>query len=392
MPGRSALPFARLSPPTGNPVRTLHALRSSIGPSLGALRLRRVLRLAPGLIVAWTLATLLAAGFSGVARLTHTPLGEVLAGSSLVGLLVGLSAAWLEAVVLPGLGRRLPLGVVLALQTVAYTLVVLTATATVAGLVWIGEDTPAFSTLPGVVALLGTWATEVFLTLLIFSSFLINLGTQLRLVLGPEMLVSLFAGRYRRPVVEERVFLFLDLAGSTAIAEVLGPLRFTAFKNDFFGDVAGPVLDTGGHIVQYVGDEVMLTWRMKRALRDAAPIRFFFLVEQAVSGRAAWYRARYGIVPQFRAGLHGGEVVTAQVGSLRRDIVHSGDVVNTAARIEGECRLLERRLLVSASLLDQMALPPGLQAEELGAIPLRGKEDAVRLFSIERSRPGHQNA
>jgi adenylate cyclase len=306
-----------------------------------------------------------------------------MAASSFIGLLVGISAAGLEAVIFPRLARRLPLGAVLALQTVAYTLVVVTATAAVAGLVWIGEDTLSFTDLPGFNALLGTWAVEVFLSLLILSSFLINLGTQLRLVLGPEMLVSLLVGRYRRPVVEERVFLFLDLADSTAIAEELGPLRFTALKNDFFGDIAGPVLDTGGHIVQYVGDQVMLTWRMKRALWDAAPIRFFFLVERAISGHADWYSARYGTVPHFRAGLHGGEVVTAQVGTLRLDIVHSGDVVNTAARIQAECRLRKRRLLTSSDLLNRMHLPEGLQAEDLGEAPLRGKEDSVHLFSIE---------
>lgn len=383
--GRSAL---RQGPPYARadiPVRIPCSVPSPLLTSRAVLRLRRVFRLAPGLVVAWTLATLLAIGFSGVARLTHTPFGEAFAGSSLVGLLVGLSAAWLEAVVLPGWRRRLPLGAVLALQTTAYALLVLTATTTVAGLLWIGEDTPAFSTLPDLETLLGTWAIEVFLTLLLLSSFLINLGTQLRLVLGPKMLTSLLVGRYRQPVVEERVFLFLDLADSTAIAEALGPLRFTAFKDDFFSDVAAPVLDTGGHIVQYVGDEVMLTWRMGRALRDAAPIRFFFLVEQAVSRQAARYVLRYGVVPKFRAGVHGGEVVTAQVGSLRRDIVHSGDVVNTAARIQAECRLRERRLLVSADLLHRMVLPVGIHAEDLGAVSLRGKEDDVHLFSIKRS-------
>lgn len=355
--------------------------------SRAAVRLRRALRLAPGLVLAWTLATLLALGFSGVVRLAGIHLGEALAGAALIGLLVGLSAAWLEAVVLPGWGQRLPLGLVLALQTVAYTLVVLTATATVSGFVWIGEDLPTLSAQPDVAMLVGTWATEVFLSLLILSSFLINLGTQLRLVLGPEMLISLLVGRYRRPVVEERVFLFLDLADSTSIAEELGPLRFTAFKSDFFSDIAGPVLDTGGHIVQYAGDEVMVTWRMKHALRDAAPIRCFFLAERAIGRRAVRYRARYGTVPHFRGGLHGGEVVTAQIGSLRRDIVHSGDVVNTAARIQAECRPRDRRLLASADLLHRMVLPAGLQAEDLGAVSLRGKEDAVRLFSVARLRP-----
>src|SRR5690606_17840213 len=144
--------------------------------SLMALRLRRSLRLAPALVLAWTLATLVAVRLSGVARLGGFDLGQTFTRSLLVGLLVGLSAAWLEGNVLPTLGRRLPLGVVLLLQTVMYALVVLAAATSVAGLVWIWRDAPTLTEIRDVDILLSTWAIEGFLTLLILSSFLINLG------------------------------------------------------------------------------------------------------------------------------------------------------------------------------------------------------------------------
>ena len=358
--------------------------------SLMALRLRRALRLAPGLVLAWSLATLVVVRISGVARLSGVTLGQTFSRSLLVGLIVGLCAAWLEGNIVPGWGRRLPLGVVLALQTVAYTLVVFAAAVSVTSLVWVWRDAPTYTESREIDLLLSTWALEGFFTLLILSSFLINLGTQLHRALGSGMLVALLVGRYRRPVVEERAFLFLDLYGSTALAEDMGPLRFTEFKNDFFTDIAGPVRDTDGRIVQYVGDGVMVTWRMRQALEGGAPLRFFFLAEQAVAARAARYRSRYGTVPEFKAGVHGGEVVTAQVGDLRRDIVHSGDVVNTASRIEGECRPRGRRFLVSADLLDRMALPGGLYAEDLGSAPLRGKDEPVHIYSIARRTTGAQ--
>jgi adenylate cyclase len=201
--------------------------------------------------------------------------------------------------------------VVLALQTVTYTLIVLAAATSVAGLVWVWRDPPTLTDVREADALLSTWAIEGFLVLLILSSFLINLGTQLRRALGPGMLTALLIGRYRRPVTEERAFLFLDLDDSTALAEALGPLPFTAFKSDFFADLAGPVLDTDGRIVQYVGDGVMVTWQMRRAMEGGAPIRFFFLLERAIAARTARYQARFGSVPRFKAGAHGGEVVTA---------------------------------------------------------------------------------
>ena len=180
--------------------------------------------------------------------------------------------------------------------------------------------------------------------------------------------------------------MFLDLTDSTVWAERLGPLVFTDFKNDFFADVAEPVLATGGRIVQYVGDEVMVSWPMTRAEHDGAPLRFFFLVEARVAARAERYRQRYGDVPRFKAGCHGGEVVTAEVGDLKRDIVHSGDVVNTAARIEGECRPRGHALLVSEEMLARMATPDGLAVERLGPAALRGKADTVGLCAVSEAR------
>src|SRR5262245_15993494 len=93
------------------------------------------------------------------------------------------------------------------------------------------------------------------------------------------------------------------------------------------------------------------------------------------------YLARYGIVPEFKAGLHGGPVVTAEIGDIKKDIVHSGDTV-TAARVEARCRPLERRVLVSEALLARCQVPPELAIEDMGEQELRGKVEAVHLYSV----------
>ncbi len=61
---------------------------------------------------------------------------------------------------------------------------------------------------------------------------------------------------------------------------------------------------------------------------------------------------------------------------------HRGDTVNTAARIEAQCRPLDRQILVSETLLEQCQVPDDLQVEDMGEQPLRGKEHAVRLYSV----------
>jgi class 3 adenylate cyclase len=67
--------------------------------------------------------------------------------------------------------------------------------------------------------------------------------------------------------------MFLDLNDSTAIAARLGPVRFNDFKNDFFYDIAEPVLETRGQIYQYVGDEAVVTWTLDKGLRQGNCLR-----------------------------------------------------------------------------------------------------------------------
>ena len=358
---------------------------------LGTPHWRRAARLAPSLIVAWAVTAFVAARVVGI----EPPQGETtttaLTRAALLGVVIGSLGAWLETGPLVHAGRRLPLGIALLARTGAYALAVLTGVLVIITAVsWVGFGISPAALLrqPQFWAFFRDSDLGLMLALLVGASFLINLNLQLRRVLGPETLLALLVGRYRRPVREERAFVFLDLTDSTAWAERLGPLAFTDFKNDFFADVAEPVLATGGRIVQYVGDEVMVSWPMKRAERDAAPVRFFFLVDERIAARAERYRRRYGDVPRFKAGCHGGWVVTAEVGDLKRDIVHSGDVVNTAARIEGECRPRGRRLLVSEALHARMPTLDEAHCEPLGAAPLRGKAEPVALVAIEAARLG----
>ena len=126
------------------------------------------------------------------------------------------------------------------------------------------------------------------------------------------------------------------------------------------------MLATRGRIYQYVGDEAVVTWTTERGLSQGNCLRCVFLVSERIHEQRDRYLARYGIVPEFKAGLHGGPVVTAEIGDIKKDIVHSGDTVNTAARVEAQCRPLERRVLVSEALLNRCRVPEELQVEDMG--------------------------
>ena len=310
--------------------------------------------------------------------------------SVVLGLALGGESAWFELFALPRWGRRWTAATVIAVRTVFYA-----ASAAFYIVLLVGWATRSELGV-GFVEAYGTPEVRAFLTgrtfllalaLLTLASFAINFARQVRLMLGPGTLAALLVGRYRVPVAEDRAFMFLDLTGSTAAAQRLGPARFNGFKNDFFRDVVEPILTTGGQIYQYVGDEVVVTWRVRDGRLARSPVETFVLLDRAVGRNADRYRARYGEVPTYKAGVHCGPVATAEVGELKKDIVHSGDAVNVTARIEGQCHALGARLLVSEAALELAPLPDGVEAEPVGEIDLRGRAGGVRLFRVTARPP-----
>lgn len=200
---------------------------------------------------------------------------------------------------------------------------------------------------------------------------------------GPEQFRSYLLGRYHRPRIEGRTFMFLDLRSSTTIAERLGHVRYFELLQDLFADVAEPLVDAGAQVYQYVGDEVVMTWEGDAAFRDDACVGCYFAIADRIRDRAGHYLGRYGVTPSFRAGLHTGPVTTGEVGRLRKEIVHSGDVLNAAARIQGKAKELDAELLVSGDVVERLSRSRW-EVERLGAMELRGRSQTMELWRVSR--------
>lgn len=214
----------------------------------------------------------------------------------------------------------------------------------------------------------------------------LNFGSNVERLLGKHVLRGLVLGTYRVPKLENRFVMFLDLAGSTSTAERLGDIAFHAFLNDFFCDIARPIVNHGGEIYKYVGDEAIVTWKEKSGAKDRAALASFGAMVDAIGARSGYYSARYGLVPEFRAGLHFGPVVAGEMGLTRQEIAFSGDVMNTAARIQAECRPLGERFLVSDDAL-ALLCPSGSSATvceivSRGAATLRGKTKEIGISAV----------
>lgn len=173
-------------------------------------------------------------------------------------------------------------------------------------------------------------------------------------LLGQKVLRGLIFGTYHKPINELRFVMFLDIAGSTSIAEKLGDIRFHSFLNDFFCDISTTILNRQGQIYKYVGDEVIITWSEKDGKKDQAPLAVFFDIDHIIRKRADFYTNCYGVVPVYRAGLHFGSLVAGEMGLHKQEIAFSGDVMNTTSRIQSECRSLGERFLVSSAAIEKL--------------------------------------
>lgn len=208
---------------------------------------------------------------------------------------------------------------------------------------------------------------------------------QMNRMIGASVMGYFMAGVYHRPKAEERVFLFVDLEGSTQLAERLGSARYFELLRRFVEDLTEPVLETQGEIYQYAGDEVVITWPLAAGVRHANCVRCWFAIGAAVAGHAARYERAFGVVPRFRGGLHGGPVTAGELGDLRQQIVFVGDTLNTTARLEEYAKRSGFDLVASGELLARLTLPPGVQATHCGELALRGKETPVAAYHLARS-------
>jgi adenylate cyclase len=206
---------------------------------------------------------------------------------------------------------------------------------------------------------------------------------QLRRLHHASELWRLVTGRYYYPREENLVFLFVDLAGSTATAEKLGHIGFSTLLRDLFADLSEPILAWRGRVYQHAGDGVIVTWTTKDLERGAAMHCFFEMVAQLESHREH-YERRYGLLPTIRGAVHAGPVVTTWVGEAKKELAYHGDTLNATARMQDACKGLGAQLLVSQPVRAGAERIVGLRMRSVGEVELKGKEAPATLYAVER--------
>jgi adenylate cyclase len=221
-----------------------------------------------------------------------------------------------------------------------------------------------------------------FLGLALLISLFSNFLDELHRKLGRDAIYNLILGKYHQVKQEERLFLFIDLNNSTDMAEEMGEMEFSHFLQDFFYDISEPIARYFGRVYQYVGDEVVVTWPVKKGIRFAVCTRCFFAIKKQIRRYEAQYLERYGRVPEFKAALHGGSIVVSEVGKYKSEIAYHGDVLNTTARMLSKCHDFNAEFIVSDYISERVEMPKYLRVEPLGVFQLRGKQQEAELYSV----------
>ena len=229
-------------------------------------------------------------------------------------------------------------------------------------------------------------SSKTFWFSLIYSvvlSVVMNLALGITNIIGPRALLNFVIGRYHTPVEEKRFVLFVDIAGSTGLAERLGGIAIHRLLDRTFRLLTVAVEDYGGEVLNYVGDEVIVTWPERGGAIDCRPLRCFVAMREELSRAARQLEREFGAAPRIRGSLHFGPVIVGEIGDVKRAIVFNGDVMNTAARLEELSRNVDGGFLASRAAMERFNSAPPFAVRDLGRLPIRGRADGIDVVGLD---------
>jgi adenylate cyclase len=199
--------------------------------------------------------------------------------------------------------------------------------------------------------------------------------------IGLENLFHLTVGTYHRPVRERKILLFLDINGSTALAERLGALAMRALVRKFLADLSAPITDHNGEIYLYKGYGLIAMWNWAAGIDRDNILKSVDAMYGAIERQRAAYQKSFGLAPSFRIGIHGGDVIVSEQGDTKRSIGIYGDAINIAARMEEVARARNVRCIVSEAVVAALANRERLH--EIGAETVKGISSSINVYEYQ---------
>ncbi|MBV8106234.1 MAG: adenylate/guanylate cyclase domain-containing protein [Hyphomicrobiales bacterium] len=191
-----------------------------------------------------------------------------------------------------------------------------------------------------------------------------------------------------KPVRQDVAVIFLDLSGSTGVAEALGPERSRDLLLAMQTLVEREVTAQRGVVINYMGDGVLALFGLPKPESDDAA-RALTTVESLYASVAAWVAdlppaARDRL--DFRIGAHFGPAILSRLGSpTHQHITAAGDTVNVASRLLEVAKQQHCRIVVSEDLFAAATAAPGSSSKVDAAnyaaltVPIRGRSSSLKI-------------
>lgn len=182
------------------------------------------------------------------------------------------------------------------------------------------------------------------------------------------------------------VSMFVDMRGSTKLAEQLLPFDTVFIINRFLTAVSQAVVECGGQPNQLVGDGQLALFGLatnpqtacRQAIEAASRIAIHVDALNEFLGNDVPEPLRFGL------GVHGGEVIIGDIGSEEHTVFTAlGDSVNVAARLQDMTKALSCEAIISEDILKTANLAAGnLHRVE---VPIRGRVEPLVVYTAEKA-------
>lgn len=188
--------------------------------------------------------------------------------------------------------------------------------------------------------------------------------------------------------MREMTILFCDIRGFTTISEMYNAEELTRFINRFLTPMTDVILSEGGTIDKYMGDAIMAFWNAPldepehAQMACRASLKMLSGLQELNERRQqeAIETASRFIPVQIGIGLNSGLCCVGNMGSDQRfDYSVLGDDVNLASRLEGQSKNYGVLIVLGENTQKQV---PALATLELDLIRVKGKTEAVRIFTL----------
>jgi adenylate cyclase len=182
----------------------------------------------------------------------------------------------------------------------------------------------------------------------------------------------------------EVTVLFCDIRGFSTLSERLGPAQTIDWLSGVMGEFSTIVIEHGGVLVDYTGDELMAMWGAPNEQPNHADLacQAAIGIMNSLDELNEKWQPIVGAETEVGIGINTGEALVGNVGTHRKfKYGPLGTVVNLASRVQGATKFLKSSLLISGNTAEQ--LPDDAKTRRLCQVRVQNIHTSVDLHELE---------